>query len=602
MKQFILLTLFLPSFLFAQYWGERTTEQSFEQSELYFTSHFLNTFGVYRFKNVAPGLIDDPFLNLYLNPANLPEFSESQTLLYLDFRGDRTEEPVLDYGITPYFGYDSYYMYCIPPDPRWLSTTRAEPEPIVSLGILSYPISEITKNFFVGGSYQLIHKEEPFYTNPYWIYNSRYLYDSFGGRMEGLDNVPIQDRYSGADEMSNEGHLFSGFIGYNLTEKISLGIGLNGVFHARDGKYINSYSDEYGDTNDWEWQNYQGKIRKQDYDHLDINIGGNYWLNEAINVGLKIGQLNGKAKQKYDSDNNYLSKYKTPGISDEWSYYFSDGSTIQNWKHEGNTQYISFNFNRQVNERKKINVYYQYSVADININTSSSITDTSHHTSHWQNSYSSVWYEYLGFSSTHDVRRGSGQRKKYIHQAMMSYYWQLSPKSSLNFGIYVSRNDTKVSISEPAIVSRYSEYEHSDSQGDYYHDLRKLYEDKQLEWRFKSTDWSLQIPVILNFKLSDHWGMMLGVNRILRSWKIEDETIAYYKKRERIEDGTVKNETNFGERFTQPTEKISEDFTDVIAGFDVAVSQEFKIKLLIDPEFVSHFRVAQWWLGFEAKL
>ena len=67
MKHFILLSILLPSFLFAQYWGERTTEQSFEQSELYFTSHYLNTFGVYRFKNIAAGLIDDQFLNLYIN-------------------------------------------------------------------------------------------------------------------------------------------------------------------------------------------------------------------------------------------------------------------------------------------------------------------------------------------------------------------------------------------------------------------------------------------------------------------------------------------------------------------------------------------------------
>ena len=95
---------------------------------------------------------------------------------------------------------------------------------------------------------------------------------------------------------------------------------------------------------------------------------------------------------------------------------------------------------------------------------------------------------------------------------------------------------------------------------------------------------------------------MLGVNRILESWRIEDQTTAYFKYRERNEDGVIQTETNFGERYTQPTEKISEDYTDIITGFDVAVAPEFKIRLLIDPEFENEFRIAQWWLGFEARL
>ena len=97
----LMMWLLLPVMLSAQYWGERTTEQSFEQSELYFTSHFLNTFGIYRYKDVAPGLINDPFLNLYINPANIPSFDEKEMMIYLDFRGDRTEEPILDVGINP---------------------------------------------------------------------------------------------------------------------------------------------------------------------------------------------------------------------------------------------------------------------------------------------------------------------------------------------------------------------------------------------------------------------------------------------------------------------------------------------------------------------
>jgi hypothetical protein len=129
-----------------------------------------------------------------------------------------------------------------------------------------------------------------------------------------------------------------------------------------------------------------------------------------------------------------------------------------------------------------------------------------------------------------------------------------------------------------------------------------LYEDKWLEWRYKAKMWSLQIPLLLDFTISKHWGITLGLTRILNSWEIEDQTTAYFNKRERTENDETKTETNFGERYTQPTQRITEDFTDVITSFNVSVSPALKIRLLIDPEFKNTFRISQWWLGFEARM
>ena len=130
----------------------------------------------------------------------------------------------------------------------------------------------------------------------------------------------------------------------------------------------------------------------------------------------------------------------------------------------------------------------------------------------------------------------------------------------------------------------------------------QLHEDKQLEWRYKSKYWTLQIPLLLHFKFNEFWGMMIGINRILESWDLKDQTIAYFNRRERINNDEMNEETNFGERYTQPDKKITEDFTDVILKFDVAVSPEFKINLLLDPDFDNEFRVVQWWLSFGARL
>jgi len=599
MKKLYLIIL-MPFILSAQYYGERTTEQSFEQSELYFQSHFLNTYGIYQYKDVAPGLFDDSFLNLYINPANFQYSDSASTLLYIDFRGDRTEEPILQNSYSPWFGIRSPFYCCMPPDPRWLTQTRSEPEPIVSFGLITSPLPEVTNKLMFGFTYQLIHKEEPYYSTPYSIYDLRYGYNSFGAKM--YEDVPVEDRYSGSDEMSNEGHLYSAFLGYQLYDDLNFGLGVNGVIHSRDGKYGDSYNDEYGNTDNREWSNSSWQEREQGYDHFDMNLGINYKLTSKLNVGVKTGQLNGDAEQTYISTNSYFSQYDTPNVSEEWSQYFSEGETNQKWKHKGKTSYIGFNFKRQVSQSKTLSGYYRFSYADIDVTTNSSIIDTSHNSSRYVSYYDSTIRTHSGQSSTSDIRHGNGKREKYIHQAMINYKWKLTPSTTITAGIYVYKNDTKVEISEPVVVRRYSEYQYDENNMNQYWNLRILKEDKQLEWKYKSKEWSLQIPIILNFNFSEHWGMMLGVNRILESWKIEDQTTAYFDYREKNEDGVILTETNFGERYTQPTEQISEDYTDIITGFNVSVAPEFKIRLLIDPEFKNEFRIAQWWLGFEARL
>ena len=52
--------------------------------------------------------------------------------------------------------------------------------------------------------------------------------------------------------------------------------------------------------------------------------------------------------------------------------------------------------------------------------------------------------------------------------------------------------------------------------------------------------------------------------------------------------------------FVQPGRK--EDFTKLFASFDFSISHAFKVRLILDPEFESEFRFAQWWLGVETRL
>ena len=599
-KLTLLIILLGLSQINGQYWQERTTEQSFEQSSLYFTSHYLNTFGLQSFKKVAVGLINDPFLNLQLNPANLPDLKSKDMLIYLDFRGDRTEsELVSTFAVPAYYDY-SFSRY--PPiDRRWFSVTRAEKEPIFSLGILSYPVSDVSRDIFIGGTYQFIYNEEKYYQVPYWIYNSNYYYDSFGLRAEGTGDIPIEDRYSGKDEMNTEGHLFSLFAGYNFSDKLTFGASINGVIHDRDGAYIQTSKDEFGQNNNTDWSNSNSQTRNQSYNHIDLSGGIKYLVTPKFSLGLKLGLLTGEADQDDNSASNHNYSYNDPMIDQEWNINFSRASSAQKWNQDGNTKYARLTFERRIDDKKSVRGFYKYSYSDIDISNSSNINDTSYYRSRWV--YNNEWRRHNSTSATHDNRTGSGTKNKYVHEGMINTSWSVTPVTTINIGVFFQSNKSVTkSIDGPVSVSRFSEYSSTGTDGYNYSNYYSQIEDKSLEWNYKSNYFTLQIPILMEFRTSDKFGLKLGINRILERWKITDQTLAIFDRRLKNENYVITEENNFGERYTQPDEKITEDRTDVIFGANLYISKDFKVNFLIDPEFDDFIRIAQWWLSFEASL
>jgi hypothetical protein len=602
----VLLLIFITAInlmvpLSAQYNDETVTEKSFEQSDLYFQSHFLNTFGLRNFRDVSVGLIDDPFLNLHLNPARLPQFQHGSTYIYLDFRGDRTESAVVqDYGIYPEY----YDLRLYPPvfiDPRWYGNTRQEPEPIFSLGILTYPLGQ-KKNFFIGATYQLVHKDEPFYTVPDWIYYPHFGYDAYGSKVLE-DDIPVVDRYAGVDEMSINAHLYSAFLGYRFSPRLSAAVSLNGVTHSREGAYLNSYRDEYGNVNDWDSRSLSSRERNQEYDHIDLGGGIQYQFSPEFSAGIKAGYLKGTADQLYNSADSSYYNYDPPGNNTGWSHHRNQSLTRQTWKQEGNTAYARINLSGQVHPKTRVTAYYRFAKTDIDLANSSVVNDTANYNSRWVWDDSVIYRHYYN-SSLFDLRAGEGVREKRDHRAALNFEWQLTPKNTLIAGIYYSRNKSKVLTLEPVSARFYWEAFYYESQ---YHpdstlQIYRRIEDKELEWQYQSNYWTVQIPVLTHFQFNEHWSMILGINRILENWEIKDQTTAYFSRREITEDGETRTETNFGERYTQPRRKISEDKTDFIAGFEAAISKQFRINLLLDPSFKDEFNIAQWWLSFRANL
>lgn len=603
MKKLLILIILVPVITFAQYNQEVTTEESFESSDLFFESHYLNTFGMKHFNEVATGFINDPFLNLYLNPANLPDLDKQTTLIYLGFAGDRDESEIVGVYPQPYY-YDYAANYMPTQDLRWLTNSRQESAPIISLGLLTYPLSESDNDFFIGGTYQLVHKTESFYTVPYYIYNSRYYYDAFGNGVMPTDgSYPIIDRYSGNDEMTTTAHMFSAFAGYRISDNFNAGISINGVIHSRDGSYLNQSQDEYGNIDYYDWANYSLQERNQDYSHYDLSAGINYKINSVSNIGIKAGTLTGTAEQVYTSQNDYFSDYNNPAETDRLNDYMSNSLTYQQWKEEGTNYYLSLIFNRQLKENVSLTAYYRYTNGSIDHNNCSTISDTSNYYYKWDDTYYNYSYENYGSSATHDIRTGSGEKITTHHEAAVNLHWEVTESISFSTGTFFGIKSNEINSVEPVISTRYSEYYYNNTnpQEDYNSSYLQS-EDKILNWQYESDYWTLQIPLMMNFKLNDNITWFFGLNKILRNWDVKNSTVAYFNYRDRIENGIHTREENFGERYQQPTKHYSENVTDFSMGLKVVISEELKINLFVNPEFDNAFRFSQWQLSFYGQL
>ena len=88
----------------------------------------------------------------------------------------------------------------------------------------------------------------------------------------------------------------------------------------------------------------------------------------------------------------------------------------------------------------------------------------------------------------------------------------------------------------------------------------------------------------------------------MEEWEIDDVTLAAIRYRYRNSNGTVEEHQNFGERYTQPREEVSDITTTFMAGFTLSPSSMFQARLLVVPVFAEgidgqELEQFQWWLG-----
>ena len=602
-KIFLLITLTLLMVIgfqnkgLGQYWGERVLEKSFEQMDFFFTPNYLNPYGLSNFITTTPGLIDDPLLNLIVNPANIYADTSKKSYFYLDFRNSQVKEGRRsNFYPQPYLDYRAAYSNDRIAYPYYYIQTRKALEPVFSGAFLTRP----TRRIFLGISYQAIFQNEGYYSVPQDIYRSNLGYDYAGNKTWESSDVPITDRYSGSDDMRQTGHFATLFAGFDLSSKLQLGFKMNRTMFQRNGSF--------GSTNFWEHnvQTYTSfwsdmRERNQEYDHWDFSAGLNYKLDNRAKIGFHGGYLWGDATQSMNQADSSLYQSGQIDVGTDWSYYQKMGSSIQDWAHDGDTYYGGVNLEVALDPSKSLHFYYTYNKHNADIALNSDVQDSSY--SNYRYQWNEDYYHSQWDYALSDIRTGTGDRHNRTHRFMGALQWQIETTKKLHIGFNLDFQKRRINTSEQVLSYRHSRSDyvsHYDPDGRRYYNATR--EDKNLRWEFKAEVVNFQIPIIFTWQLSPSVEILFGLNRKMTSWKIDDMTLAIFKYREETVDSVTTKKTNFGERYTEPSESRTDVQTTMLAGITISPSKLFNVRLLMVPNFTNTYQGTtlkefQWWIG-----
>ena len=587
------MLLAMPAQLIAQYWGERVLEKGFEQTDFFFVPSTLNPFGIGSFNSTTPGLLNDPLVNLSVNPAHVALDSMSNGFLYTDFRSARTIRDQ-GYGYTPPWIAYSVSDIARRPYPWIYLNTRRELEPVFSGAVVGRPLPEALPDFILGGSYQMILQDDKYYSVPQDIYRSTIGADYAGNRSAAASSIPIVDKYSGEDEMHQGGHFISAFGRYEVPSIGSVGIKVGRVFFKRDGGF--GSSNFWGTPNQSNgtslWSNLES--RAQSYNHWELTGGIDVSLSRRTSIGVSGGWLWGEASQAlHRGDSSYYKWLSAPNQS----LYVNSGNTQEEWRHSGHSLMLGVDLTTRMSENQTIHFLYQRRRSSVGIGLGTGIIDTSYST--YAYTYLDTLVTSISNSVVRDQRSGFGEQTITTDRMAASFQWQIDQHLQLSFGVQFDWLNTETHTTESVLSRTASVYQ--STQGAY----NWLYgsdENKDLLWTFKAERTSFQIPIFLTIRASEVIEILLGLNRAMTTSRVDDVTLALFRYRQSTSNGVITKEENFGERYTAPPEELSDIRTTFLAGLTARPSPHFGVRLLVVPNFEdtsdgSELNSLQWWIG-----
>ena len=608
MRSKLLFLLVLSSAAHAQYWGERVLEKSFEEVDFFFNPVYLNPYGIGGLGHATLGLIDDPLLTLHLNPARLSSRTLPRHHLYLNFRNEVEVRDQQPYYIHP--AYDSratdragiwfpYYRYV---------SNRKAVEPVLAFAYLLRPWQG-RRHYTLGVTYQALLLDERYYEIPQNIYRSQLGMDYAGRAVADENAIPVVDKYSGEDEMHQQGHFLSLSNSLSLLPWLDLGLVVSRAEYDRDGSYGSSdlweNSWTYPSTSDRDYR----KRRSQSYSHWDLQGGVYARLSDTGGVGMTLGVVNGAVNQHLTELDDSRYDYGVCGKDARWGVYDRLYSAGQSWRQDGRTLYGGIDLESRLSPSMTLTAYYRGVDLNVDLDLASALLDTSYssYEDSWKDYYDNREYHYTSESDfgLHDARSGGGIRRADRHTTAAALHWQVDERTRVDIGLNWSQRNSTINSSEEVAAQRHNRYEWRNNEQEGRYDDQTV-EDKTLKWHLTSRSTELQIPLIFRRQLNPSLELTFGLVRRMMRWRIEDVTEAWIWEKTEIINGEIHLKGPVIERYTEPRAIRSDIETMALAGLTIRPANALEVRLLAMPTYVSTYSGTeldqlQWWIDFTLR-
>lgn len=293
------------------------------------------------------GAIDDPFLNLALNPALLPK---KEHYVYASYKTPQAIST--HYGPIQTFAANFVSSYYNGRDSQWHIA-----QPSATVAYLGKPFNN--SNIFVGFAYQSLY-----FKDNYYPVSDKNIFPQ--SNLAALNTVGVS-RTNSKGNMLQTGHFFTAWAGYAF-EKASVGLKINRSLFSRTGRREQNYGCSYCitilDVSSVTAIPFSDGIqsRKQNYAHWDVSVGVDKDLNEKFSMGTSLGVVISEATQNLNrntSDPYY--PYSSPVIDEFYFYTNRNNSLKQSWSQDGDTWYGSLHGNYKFNETSGLTFSYRFS-------------------------------------------------------------------------------------------------------------------------------------------------------------------------------------------------------------------------------------------------
>jgi len=319
-----------------------------------------------------------------------------------------------------------------------------------------------------------------------------------------------------------------------------------------------------------------------------------YHLNPQITIGASAGHLWGDATQSlHRGDSSYYAYSSNPSTS----FYNRSGNTNQDWRHNGKTSYYGIDIAARTSPRNTLTLLYRHQSSSVEIGVGSAILDTSYSTYSWSDNTQLVRSYSQSYLS--DTREGNGSRAGTADRLLAAVDYNIDDRVNVSVGAQLEWEKSETLTREAVLSASRSAYWSTSGNWEsrYSQD-----ESKDLFWTFTTKRTSFQVPVFVTIRASDVVRILLGLNRNMSTWRIDDVTLALFRYRSAWRNGTEERGENFGERYTAPTEEVSDVRTTFLAGLTISPSRNLQLRILMVPNFRDTFdgselEQLQWWLG-----